>query len=229
MENLLEKFISQILLGTGLLTSLALWLKGLVDKKRLKQELNNNVNKGQDQQLELLNNKLDEDKKEHLIMMEKLTFIYDNTKNGIFQTSIKKQLKKQLSELLAINEIESNEFTRIMYNTLNGFLHIISDILLYDFKVDTSQLNDIIKYYFDNVKRGYNRNKLDVNNPDNFIKQVEDEILNPSIKAFEYKFSELKILENGVRRKTLENLSINYNEENTIKIIQLYLKNKKID
>jgi len=206
MNKILEQFISEILIGTGLLTSLAAYFKTIIDKKQM------------DKKLKLT----DEHDKQHEEILHKLNFLYDNIKNTIFLKTLEIKLKKQLDTIIEINIIENLELINILNISLNCFLSVINDILLYDFDVTINQLNDIFKQYINNINYYINYKNLNIKNISYFIKIIKNEILIPCMKQFSYEFFDLKLLENGIRRNKLLEVSLDIEKEVIDKFIKIY-------
>jgi len=227
MNEILEQFISQILIGTGLLTSLAVYFKTIIDKKQINNKLAKTINDRQDTQLNLLAKKLDETEKTNKEIIKKLTFLYDNIKNSIFHRTLEMKLRKQLDTIMKINNLKDSEFINLLNNGLNAFLAIINDILLYDFEVSTEQLNDISLQHLDNLTHLINHRKLKIQNSLNYIKELKKDILLPEMKLFTFEFCNLKKLENGTRREKLTNISIEITKKIINKSIYLYNKERE--
>ena len=225
---------SDLIIGSGLAITLAGYIKKWLENKKLRQKVKNITDEKQNKWIvelkEEMSNIKDEFKKhkeEHFKILEKLNFLYDNAKNGIFQRTIKKELKKQLNVILNINKIKNAEFSRILTNGLNAYIYTITDVLLYDFDINGKQLYDVILQHLDNARQMVNVNELGLKNPLDFLKKLEDDILYPSVKVFIYEFCNLQKLENGERRKALSDLGMRFNINNINNIIELYTKEIK--
>lgn len=226
MEELIEilKEWSDLIIGSGLAMTLISSIKLWFNNKKLKKT----IDIQQDKELLYLKDKSEKDAIEHNVIMKKLTFLYDNAKNSIFHQTIKKELRKQLNNIIKINKIENNEFHRLLTNIISSYLYSVKDILLYDFVIDIEELSEIIGNNLDNTVELINPTKLGLELPNEFITEMMNLILYPSINAYILSYTNLQCLENGERRNELNNLSMSYNITIINEIIKLYNTKIKI-